>query len=132
MLQRRFPQRLPLLEVFHGVQIDDLNPLLPKLGLFSSSWVRKQMDLGCAEDSGACLKSQPCLHLLKENQQENAEGLSQAPLRDMSVHPGSTKIHPKPVGDFWGMLSLLSVCTLAFSLSIALTLLSPVIAVRKN
>lgn len=43
---------------------------------------------------------------MKENQQENAEGLSQTPLREMPVHPGPTKIHLKPVGDLWGLLSL--------------------------
>lgn len=46
------------------------------------------------------------MHLMKENQKENAEGLSQTPLRDMPVHSGPTKIHLKPVGDFWGLLSL--------------------------
>lgn len=68
-------------------------PVFPNFGK------KTQMDPGCAEDSEVCLQTQPCVHLMKESQQENAEGLSQAPLRDMPVHPQSAKIHPKPVGD---------------------------------
>lgn len=64
------------------------------------------MDPGCAKDPGACQQPQHCVHLTKKSQQENAEGQSLTPLRDVPVHPGSMKIHAKPVDEFWGMLSL--------------------------
>lgn len=32
-----------------------------KMGLFSPFWEKKEMDPGCAEDSEACLQSQPCV-----------------------------------------------------------------------
>lgn len=109
MLQRRFPKWLPLLEVFCGVHMGDLSLVLPKTGnrwaCFPHLW-KKTDESRMYGRLVTCHQPQHCVHLMKENQKENAEGLSQTPLRDMPVHPGPTKIHLKPVGDFWGLLSL--------------------------
>lgn len=62
----------PLSEVSLGVYVDELSPVLPKLGERWGLWT----DPGCTADSGACQQSHHCLHVIKESEQGNAKGLS--------------------------------------------------------